>query len=860
MADERITQLRELPQAALASGDVLPIVDLSASQTKKITVSSLMGAGISLVAPNSINLSVLDQTSATKLGAAALASGAVTAPKLAANSSVFVGTAAPSGDNFTGRGFFNTSTSALQIFNGSSYQSVTPAVASGSITGAQIASGTITPGLIASGTLTGAQMAGGTVTYANIQPTASGDVVIGRATTSGTLTEIRCTSAGRSVIGAADAAAQRAAMGLGNIAQASGVWVDGSSFSGTSTGTNTGDQIITLTGPVTGTGSGTIATTIGSGVITASMLAAGALAGSAISSGSITGDKMANNSVVITAASTPTGNGAFIGQQWVNTATGLEYTWTGSTWQRLSGISTISFSDTSPLTFTASYPDNFSATITVGLDGQASGTVFAAPSGASGVPVFRQLIPADLPIATSGTAGIMRPGSGLTVDASGVVNHTNSIASGTINGFVFDGQGHIVSATGLTSSDIPELDAAKITTGEFVTDRYADDSVTGAKLADYATALIGETTPIAEYTGQLFFNPLDRSFYLWDGNVWQPIGISVGGVIYAGNYNASTNTVSSVTPQGDALGLVVGSGLPAASESNANYYVVVSASGTGTAPAPTVALAPPDWIISDGVTWTEIDLSTAAIGQSSANISFTPSGIITATNVQDAVIQTLNASTNSNTYFYGLSTDTAALPAHTWHNDTNTGFFRPAADRVGVTCSGTEVLRWDLLGTGGVRRMLFAGASEISTSAGSLALESAGTNIESQTIYNATTASAANVVINSSGQFRRSTSSLRYKTNVETASLAESQAVVLGTRPVQYSSLAQDVDPEDGRYWGFIAEEVAEIDPRLVQFNSQGQPDGVGYERFVVPLLQVVQDQQARIEALEARLAALEGS
>lgn len=860
MADERITQLRELPQAALASGDVLPIVDLSASQTKKITVSSLMGAGISLVASGSINLSVLDQNSATKLAAAALASGAVTAPKLAANSSISVGTVAPSGDNFTGRGFFNTSTSALQVFNGSSFQSVTPAVGAGSITGSQIASGTITPGLIASGTLTGAQMAGGTVTYANIQPTASGDVVIGRATTSGTLTEIPCTSAGRAVIGAADTAAQRAAMGLGNIAQASGVWVDGSSFSGTSTGTNTGDQIITLTGPVTGTGSGTIATTIGSGVITASMLAAGALAGSAIGSGSITGDKMADNSVVITAASTPTGNGAFVGQQWVNTATGFEYTWDGSVWQRLHGISTINFSDTSPLTFAATYPDNFSATITVGLDGQASGTVFAAPSGASGVPVFRQLIPADLPIATSGTTGIMQPGSGLEVDGNGVINHSNSIASGAVNGFVFDGQGHIVSATGLTPSDIPELDAAKITTGEFVTDRYADDSVTGAKLADYATALIGNTTPIAQYTGQLFFNSLDRSFYMWDGNVWQPIGISTGGVIYAGNYDASTNTVVSITAQGDALeNLIVGSGLPAPSEFNANYYLIVTASGTGTAPAPTTVLEPPDWIISDGETWTEIDLSTAALGQSATSISFTPSGIITGTNVQDAVIQTLNASTNSNTYFYGLSTDTAALPAHTWHNDTNTGLFRPAADRVGVACSGVEVLRMDLLATGGNRRILFAGAAEIATSAGSLVLEAGGTNIESQTIYNATTTAAANIVMNAAGQFRRSTSSLRYKANIETASLDESKAIVSGVRAVQYNSLSF-ADPSDQRYWGFIAEEVAEIDPRLVQFNTDGQPDSVGYERFVVPLLQVVQDQQARIEALEARLTALEGS
>lgn len=118
MSDERITQLRELPQAALASGDVLPIVDVSSSQTKKIKASSLLAGGINLVPSGTIDLGLLNQGSTTKLGASALASGAVTATKLAADSSVVVATLVPSGDNFEGRGFFNSSTGNLQIYDG----------------------------------------------------------------------------------------------------------------------------------------------------------------------------------------------------------------------------------------------------------------------------------------------------------------------------------------------------------------------------------------------------------------------------------------------------------------------------------------------------------------------------------------------------------------------------------------------------------------------------------------------------------------------------------------------------------------------------------------------------------------------
>jgi hypothetical protein len=71
-------------------------------------------------------------------------------------------------------------------------------------------------------------------------------------------------------------------------------------------------------------------------------------------------------------------------------------------------------------------------------------------------------------------------------------------------------------------------------------------------------AQIGEALPTAEHIGQIFFNPLDKAFFLWDGNVWQPIGISAGAIVFAGTYDASANEVASLTTEGAAIGLSCG--------------------------------------------------------------------------------------------------------------------------------------------------------------------------------------------------------------------------------------------------------------------------------------------------------------
>jgi len=139
-------------------------------------------------------------------------------------------------------------------------------------------------------------------------------------------------------------------------------------------------------------------------------------------------------------------------------------------------------------------------------------------------------------------------------------------------------------------------------------------------------------------------------------------------------------------------------------------------------------------------------------------------------------------------------------------------------------------------------------------------------------IYATTSASAANVIVGSDGNLFRSTSSGKYKTQVE--DLQDSYAdALLNCRPVWYRSTCELDDATYG-YWGFIAEEVAEIDPRLIHwkkteitYDEEGktietacepEAEGVQYDRFVPHLLNLIKRQQAAIETLETKVAALE--
>jgi hypothetical protein len=111
-----------------------------------------------------------------------------------------------------------------------------------------------------------------------------------------------------------------------------------------------------------------------------------------------------------------------------------------------------------------------------------------------------------------------------------------------------------------------------------------------------------------------------------------------------------------------------------------------------------------------------------------------------------------------------------------------------------------------------------------------------------------TTASAANAVLNNgsspANELLRSTSSLRYKTDIRELD-PDWKQIVMSLHPITYRSMAPADDP-DVRWFGLIAEEVSEVEPRLVNHlrdvHGSELPESVQYERLTVLLLKAVQE------------------
>jgi hypothetical protein len=385
--------------------------------------------------------------------------------------------------------------------------------------------------------------------------------------------------------------------------------------------------------------------------IDAAGLGAVAIATNAITTGkvldgAITAAKLADDSTTIVQAGTPVGSGAFEGQQWFDTNTGVQYVWDSTAWIRQAAINVINFTDSTPVAFSVAYPNTHTATVTTTLDTQVANRAFLGPTaGADAAPTFRAIVPADLPDATASTKGIIQPGTGLVVNG-GILNHSNSVTAGTYTKLTVDSQGHTSAGALLEAADIPNIDAAKITSGELPTARLADNAVTIDKLSDYSTASLGETFPTPSFIGQIHLNPLDKSFFMWDGNVFVPIGISAGQIIFAGTFDASTpagtGKIASLTPEGVAAGFTLNGAVPASAPGNNKHYFVVSEGGTiTTGNAPNVALAPPDLILSVYNTsspgWVEIDVSAGAGAIAASQVSFAAAGDIGSSNVQTAI-------------------------------------------------------------------------------------------------------------------------------------------------------------------------------------------------------------------------------
>lgn len=121
--------------------------------------------------------------------------------------------------------------------------------------------------------------------------------------------------------------------------------------------------------------------------------------------------------------------------------------------------------------------------------------------------------------------------------------------------------------------------------------------------------------------------------------------------------------------------------------------------------------------------------------------------------------------------------------------------------------------------------------------------------------YNSTTASAANAYLGSGGEFQRSTSSLKYKTDIQDA--VHGLADVLNLRAVTYKGK----NDGDRIFGGLIAEEVDAAGlTEFVQYAEDGSPDALAYGNMVSLAFKAIQELNAKVESLETRVAALENA
>ena len=446
----------------------------------------------------------------------------------------------------------------------------------------------------------------------------------------------------------------------------------------------------------------------GAGDVATAAVADSAITTAKIANDGVTAAKLADESTVDLVTTLPS-SGAFTGQLAVDTDDNSLYCWSGSAWLSLKAagsVNSVLGSTVGIVDITVTTTSGTSTIAAVINDTSAANQFMAGPTGAGGAVAFRAidgsdlpvatssakggvvvngeglrmdsntievdndvtassthhvvtysakglitggraLTASDLPAATSSALGAIIPGTGLAVDSSGNLNHSNTASTGTFTKVTIDAQGHVSNGATLAASDIPDLAAAKITSGTIPTDRIGTDAVTAAKLADQSVTKFGGagatdnvvTFPIGDFKGQFFFDEKNEDLYIFTGQSFLPITVISGNLVNAGTYNANTNLVGTVTTAGSAAGFTAGGALPNPAPGNLNYYVVVSDSGTGSGNAPAVSLAPPDMLISlgSGNTFQLIDVSNAIAGQTAANISVVSTGNIAATDVQAAL-------------------------------------------------------------------------------------------------------------------------------------------------------------------------------------------------------------------------------
>jgi hypothetical protein len=193
-----------------------------------------------------------------------------------------------------------------------------------------------------------------------------------------------------------------------------------------------------------------------------------------------------------------------------------------------------------------------------------------------------------------------------------------------------------------------------------------------------------------------------------------------------------------------------------------------------------------------------------------------------------------------------------------WNGNNGAGTERMRIDssgRVGIGVPSSSDTRLLINGTGS-SNATFSLTARNSSSANLLYCRDDGlinTGTLAASPYNNILGVAANMYVGTDGSLYRATSSIKYKTDVENYDKGLNE--VLSLRPVYY----KDKHNPSTQYAGLIAEEVLEAGmPEFIQYAADHTPDGLSYGHMLALAVNAIKELNAKIEALEARVAELE--
>jgi hypothetical protein len=134
-------------------------------------------------------------------------------------------------------------------------------------------------------------------------------------------------------------------------------------------------------------------------------------------------------------------------------------------------------------------------------------------------------------------------------------------------------------------------------------------------------------------------------------------------------------------------------------------------------------------------------------------------------------------------------------------------------------------------------------------------LSSSGNVRVAQTYNNSVSGRA--MQISSAGMYGTTASTRRKKHEIESYRINSEALLNLDVKAFKYKP---EIDQGQQQQHGFIAEDAQELGlNELIQYDSNGIPDYFAYEKLPIFLLQLIQEQDASINAMQARLDALEG-